>query len=147
MLLHSIFVGLAAPTERVRAVAHEVALDEEAGLIHIRYSGTVDLEDFWGAIEDVLPMLREPPPRRTLSDFCDVESWLLTTADLRGIGRENFQEGQLIYVERAAIVAVRDDIYGDLRAWVSITDKLPFPRRVFRGMDEAERWIETGLDV
>lgn len=125
-------------------MAYEVALDEAAGLIRVRYYGVVELHDLRGAIHSVLALVREPPLRRTLSDFRDVASWRPMTAELRAIGRELDGEAPRAHVERSAYVATRDDVYGDLRAWVGVTQRLPYPREVFRDMAVAERWLETG---
>lgn len=95
----------------------------------------------------MVALVRTGPLFRTLSDFRDVESWAVSTKDLRELGRDLAQKGDALRVERSALIATRDCIYGDLRAWVGVTETLPFVRAVFRDWDAALRWLESGMDA
>lgn len=121
-----------------------ITTDDKRRLITTGYVGEVGITEMRSAIEAVTSMLEDDSKYRILTDFTGVESWVATTRDLRGLGMGMLPRGRFFRIERSALVAPQSHIFGDLRAWVAMTRRLPFNRVVFREMAAALRWLDTG---
>ena len=115
-------------------------------LITIRYSGDVDARDLEQANETLAEMTAGGESHRVLFDLTKIAGWQLNAEELRGLARlweELFKEAKC---ERAAAVASKDLMYGDLRMVSSLLERLQVPRGVFRDESTARRWLD-GEDV
>ena len=125
-----------------------IAAEGDSKLIRTHYSGGVDMSDMRNAIQAVLLMVgnSDATMYNILTDFTRVESWRATTQELEELGRVLIPPGPSIRIARSALVAPQNHICRDLRAWVSETESLPFPRLIFRNMDAAMRWLDEPFD-
>lgn len=119
-------------------MAYEVTIDDENELITIRYSGLVERHDLANAIHALALF---DLPYRVLSDYTRVESWHVSAEDLRFIREAVWASG--LKISRSALVASCERIHGALAPTVAVREQR-YPRALFRDVETALRWLETG---
>ena len=80
-----------------------------------------------------------------LCDLTNIESYSVTTEEIRTIAEQDIRASILNRKMIIAVAGEKDVIYGLLRMWQSFSGSASIPIKVFRGVEDAKKWIEDQL--
>ena len=120
----------------------EMHIDEVSGLVTITARGAVTYAGIIGALTAMLADARFQKGASILWDFRSAVSKPLTADDVKGIV-SFLEKGRDVRGEdyKVAIVSQRDADFGMARMYEGYTGRLPFEVMVFRGLEDALKWI------
>lgn len=127
-------------------MAHEIGLNEQLGVVAVRYRGQVTTEEISDVMDEAvhLPGFREG--LKAIGDFRD--------CDL-SIGAKDIDR-LVAYAKRLdltwgdtrwALIADKDYIYGLARIYMAKTDEFHVETRVFHDNAEADDWLGIGSSL
>jgi len=118
------------------------SFESESGILRTRCAGHITLEDTLEHFRQVHQDPAVPTRFKALLDLTELES-VPATAQLRGAlaGMDRILKD--VVWDRWAIVAPTDATFGMSRMFQVFLDDLGVRCRVFRALDEAERWLAS----
>ena len=125
------------------AMPATVKIDKQTGIITITITGEMDLlHTIKTCVEEMLQTPDFHPGANALWDLRQAARQNLPTNDILSLVsyiKSHQQERGAGY--KVAIVAEHDLLFGGARMFEAFADTVPFNCRVFRDIEEAERWI------
>ena len=120
----------------------ELEIDQSASLTTFVVTGELRMDELRSALTEVYQS--ESFSMKSLFDLRAGEASTLTSAEIREmvplIEERRTHPGQA----RWAVVAPRDVEFGMSRMFEVFAEKIPSDMRVFRDIEAAKRWLETG---
>lgn len=119
-------------------------IEDDQRLVIVRFRGDITYEHLTAGTEAAMKGRRSELPYGLLCDFSAVETWRLSASEMRALAEFHLAWRPGADIDRNALVAPQDHIFGCLRMWEAMTERMPFPRRVFRSEPEARSWLRSG---
>jgi len=125
---------------------HTMGLNPELGVLAIRYSGDVSVEELMQVMDEAVHLAGFHAGLTAIGDFrnCEVS---VTAADIdRLVGyakRTDLAWGDT----RWALIADKDYIYGLARIYMAKTQMMHVESRVFRSAEQADDWLGIGVSM
>ncbi|HUH85037.1 MAG TPA: hypothetical protein VLX85_10525 [Stellaceae bacterium] len=127
-------------------MTHSVALNDNLGVIVLRYRGSVDFSEIRFAFDELVqtPGFREG--LKLVADFRESET-PLSGAQVRNLADHASLTDARWGSTKWAIVASNDVTYGLARMYQTLTSDYRVVTRVFRNTAEADDWLGLGVPL
>jgi hypothetical protein len=125
-------------------MSHSVKLDQERGVIVLRYSGIVSVEEIQNVLDELVALPGFRNGLRLVADFRK-STTPLTGADVRELARYAERSDAAWGTTKWALIASNDTTFGLARMYMALTDGYRVTTHVFRDPGKAERWL--GLET
>ena len=116
--------------------------DRESGLIRTRCTGNVTFEEVTGHFRELESDPSLPARLDVLLDLSEMES-LPESLQLKAVAKEVNRLQRKVEWGAWAIVASRDDLFDMTRVFKVFSEEYFARSRLFRELDEAERWLDS----
>jgi hypothetical protein len=123
---------------------HSITLDQNLGVVVVRYSGTVDYAEICDALDQMVRLPGFRAGLRLVADFRD-STTPLSGEEVRNLARYAKGVDSKWSTTKWALIASNDLTYGLARIYAAQTDDYQVTSQVFRDAREADDWLGLGV--
>lgn len=127
-------------------MAHSMRLNENLGVIVLRYRGSVDFNEIRKALDDVVRLPGFKAGLCLVADFRD-NSTPLTAAEVSALADYAKRTDADWGVTKWAFIAAKDVTFGLARMFSALTANYQVTTNVFRDARAADDWLGLGLGI
>jgi hypothetical protein len=127
-------------------MSHSIKLNEELGVIVLRYRGNVDVAEIRHAFDEMVRLPGFQEGISLVADFRDTMS-PLTGEEVQDLAYYAKQNDADWGVTKWALLASRDLTFGLARMYSSLTADYKVTTSVFRDAKKADDWLGLGVEV